>query len=391
MKTNLLPSWPYYAPDEVAAVSKVLQSGKVNYWTGEEGKLFEQDYAKFLGVPYCIALANGTLALELALHAFAIGPGDEVIVPAKTFIASASCVVARGAIPVVADVDLTSQNLTAETIAPKITSKTKAIIAVHLGGFPCDMIPIMDLAKKHNLKVIEDCAQAHGACYHGKPIGSFGDAAAFSFCQDKIITTCGEGGLLVLHDETLWKKAWAYKDHGKNYDSVYAPKASNGFKWLHDSFGSNWRLTEMQSAIGRLQLQKLTSWVEKRRENSAILQSYCKNIPSLRVVTPKEDFFHSYYRYYVFVRPEMLRSDWSRDRIIEEINKSGVPCFSGSCSEIYLEKAFVNAGFAPKERLPNAKILSETTLAFLVHPTVTSDNMHFMGSVIKNVMGEATS
>lgn len=385
-----LPGWPYFAPDEIEAASAVLASGKVNYWTGEEGRHFEREYAVYVGTKYAIALANGTVALELALHALGIGQGDEVIVPSRTFIASASCAVMRGAVPVIADVDPVSGNLTAETIAPLLTPRTKAIIAVHLAGWPCDMDPIMELARKHGIKVIEDCAQAHGATYKGRAVGSIGDIAAFSFCQDKILSTGGEGGLITSDDERIWNLAWSFKDHGKSFDAVYNREHLIGFRWLHDSFGTNWRLTEMQSAIGRVLLRKLPDRVQLRRRNAAILDQEFSRIPALRVVSPSRDFGHSYYKYYAYVRLELLRDGWNRDHIMAAICAEGVPCSTGSCSEIYLEKAFPLA-MRPAKRLPSAARLSETSLMFLVHPTLSAEDMYATASAVEKVMAVASS
>ena len=377
--------WPYFSEDEIEISSNVLRSGKVNYWTGEEGKLFEKEFAEYLGCKYAIALANGTVALELALYTLDIGPGDEVIVPSRTFIATASAVVARGAKPVVADIDPVSQNITVETIEAVLTKKTKAVIVVHLGGWPCDMDPIMELANRYNLKIIEDCAQAHGARYKNKPVGSLGHIAAFSFCQDKIMTTAGEGGMLVLNDEALWKKAWAYKDHGKDYDLVYNSDHAPGFRWLHKSFGTNWRMTEVQSAIGRLQLRKLDQWVNKRRENAAIFNLRLQSIPGLTLTIPSSDYYHSYYRYYVYVNSNHLKPDWNRDRLLNEITAKGVPCFIGSCAEIYLEEAFQNKELKPIKRFANAKFASESSLAFLVHPTCSSELISQVAELISEV------
>jgi hypothetical protein len=295
----------------------------------------------------------------------------------------------RGAVPVIADVDPVSQNITAETIRAVLTPRTKAIVCVHLAGWPCDMDAIMKLAEEKGLYVIEDCAQAHGARYKGRPVGSFGHMAAFSFCQDKIMTTGGEGGMLVMDDEALWKKAWAFKDHGKSWDAVYVRKHEPGFRWLHDSFGTNWRMTEIQAAIGRVQLRKLDAWVAMRRGHAERLTACFQQIPALRVTLPGEDIFHSYYKYYVFVRPEMLRDGWSRDRIMNEIVNQGVPCYSGSCSEIYREKAFTDAGYGPENRLPVAQELGETSLMFLVHPTLTDEEIGKTCAVVEEVMGKA--
>lgn len=390
VRTQPLAPWPYFADDEISAVTAILKSGKVNYWTGEEGRPFEKEFAAFTGCNYAIALANGTVALELALYALGIGEGDEVITTSRTFIASASCAVMRGARPVMADVDPVSQNITAETIKAVITPKTKAIIAVHLAGWPCEMDSIIELAKEYNLKVIEDCAQAHGATYKGKPVGSLGDVAAFSFCQDKIMTTGGEGGMLTTNDQCLWEKAWAFKDHGKSYDAVYNRQHSPGFRWLHESFGTNWRLTEMQSAIGRIQLRKLPDWTKTRQINASVLTDHFSNTPALRVTPPSSEIGHAYYKYYTFIRPDRLKAGWDRDRIIAAINAEGIPCFVGSCSEIYLEKAFEPVGLRPSERLKVAKELGETSLMFLVHPTLSEKDMEHSCWALEKVMRVAT-
>lgn len=381
--------WPFFAEDEVVAVTRVLRSGKVNYWTGDECRAFEREYATHTQRRHGIAVANGTVALELALHAFGIGPGDEVIVPSRTYVASASCAVMRGAVPVVADVDRDSQCITAETVRAALTPRTRAIIAVHLAGWPCPMDEIMALAAERDLIVIEDCAQAHGATYKGKPVGSFGHAAAFSFCQDKIITTCGEGGMLVLDDDAAWKTAWAYKDIGRDFDAVYHTQHPPGFRWLTGSFGTNWRMTEMQAVVGRIQLQKLASWSAKRREHAAQLAKALEDVGALRIPQPPKHVEHGYYKFYVFVRPEHLGAGWSRERIMLALNDAGIPCSVGSCSEIYLEKAFKDRGWGPGDRLPVARELGETSLMFLVHPTLTYEAIEATAHAVRDVMRSA--
>jgi dTDP-4-amino-4,6-dideoxygalactose transaminase len=386
----MFPQWPFFEQDEIAAVVAVLESGKVNYWTGDEVRHFEKEFSSLVGVDYAIALSNGTVALEAALKALGIGPGDEVIVTPRTFIASASCAALQGAKPVFVDVDYISQNINPENIENSITSKTKAIIAVHLAGWPCDMESILRIGKKYGLKIIEDCAQAHGAKYKGKHVGSFGDVATFSFCQDKIMTTGGEGGMLVTNDRLIWKKTWEYKDHGKSYDAVNNREHSHGFKWLHESFGTNWRMTEMQAAIGLVQLRKLEKWVEIRRRNACILTERLSGFDSLRITTPPPEIFHSYYKYYVFVQPDKLKPGWDRDRIMNAIVENGIPCFSGSCSEIYLEKAFTMHNWQPSQRLPIAKELGETSLMFLVHPTLSEPVMFKTATVAERTIKKAT-
>ena len=386
-----LPSWPAYAADERAAVDAVLASGKVNYWTGEEGRAFEREYAAHLGMPHAIALANGSVALELPLRAWGIGAGDEVIVSPRSFIASVSCAVLLGARPVFADVDRDSGNITAESIARVITPRTKAVIPVHLGGWPCDSAAIMALAAAHGIKVLEDCAQANGARLRGRPAGSLSDAAAFSFCQDKIITTGGEGGMLACTDTGLWEWAWSFKDHGKTWNSVYGREHPPGFRWVHERFGTNWRLTEPQAAIGRVQLRKLESWVERRRRNAEILAQRLGALAALRLPQVPADVFHAYYRFYAYLRPEVLKSSWSRERLLSEIGQRGAPCFVGSCSEIYREPAFADTPWVPDRRLPVAAELGDTSLAFLVHPTLEETHMHRMCDTIGQVVSEATA
>ena len=382
--------WPYFDEAQIESVTSNIQTGKVNYWTGDEGRKFEREFAALVGSKYAIALHNGTVALELALYALGIGAGDEVIVTPRTFIASASSVVMRGAKPVFADVDVESQNITAENIAAVLTPRTKAIILVHLAGWPCEMESILALANKHGIKVIEDCAQAHGAEYNGRPVGSIGDIGAFSFCQDKIMSTGGEGGMLVTDDEEVWQRAWAFKDHGKSFDAIYNRQHPPGFRWLHEDFGTNWRMLEVQSAIGRIQVTKLADWVNTRRSHAALLNEGLSDLSAIRLTIPAAHLYHSYYKYYAFVRPERLKSEWNRDRIVQEIAERGIPCFTGSCSEIYLEKAFEKHGLQPPQRLPIAKELGETSMMFQVHPTLTSSHINEAIDTIRQVVSEAT-
>lgn len=378
--------WPSFTEKEANAVRDVLLSNKVNYWTGNESRLFEQEFAAWAGCEYAIALTNGTVALDLALMALGIGEGDEVVVTSRTFLASVSSIVNVGAIPVFADVDRDSQNITADTIRVVLTDKTRAFICVHLAGWPCDMDPIMELAEAHGIVVIEDCAQAHGATYKGRPVGSIGHVGAWSFCQDKIMTTGGEGGMVTTHDRALWSKMWSYKDHGKSFDAVYNHQHPAGFRWLHESFGTNWRITELQSVIGRIQLEYMPEWHKARKRNAQAIMNAARACSALRVPELPEGVEHAWYKAYVFVRPELMKNGWSRDRIIEEINAHGVPCYSGSCSEVYLEKAFDDTGWRPLERLPVARELGETSLMFLIHPTLTDDEISKTCAVIKSVM-----
>jgi dTDP-4-amino-4,6-dideoxygalactose transaminase len=390
--------WPSFTEEEAAAVHAVLMSNKVNYWTGDECRKFEKEFAEWAGTTHAIALANGTLALELPLKALGIGPGDEVIVTPRTFIASISCVIGFGATPVFAEVDPDSGNITAETIARCITPRTKAVICVHLAGWPCDMDPIMELSRAHGFYVIEDCAQAHGARYKGRSVGSIGDAAAWSFCQDKIMTTGGEGGMVTTNDAALWSRMWSYKDHGKNFDAVYNRSHPPGFRWVHDSFGTNWRMLEMQAVIGRIQLRRMAQWTERRTANAAALTAALQPFagPTGVIRLPVFDSaggvsVHAQYKFYAFVQPHNLAPGWSRDRIVAGINARGVPCYQGTCSEVYLEKAFDGTGYRPEQPLLVAKALGETSLMWLVHPTLTGAEMAQSCAVAGEVLKEATA
>jgi dTDP-4-amino-4,6-dideoxygalactose transaminase len=389
LNTNF-PPWPSFTEEEALAVQQVLLSNRVNYWTGQEGRNFEREFAQWVGVKHAVAVANGTVALDLALKALGVGPGDEVVVTPRTFLASVSSIVNAGAVPVFADIDPDSQNLTAETIQRVLSPRTKAIICVHLAGWPCEMDPIMALAQKAGLWVIEDCAQAHGAKYKGQSVGSIGHVGAWSFCQDKIMTTGGEGGMVTTSNTVLWKRMWAYKDHGKSWDAVYEQEHPPGFRWLHESFGTNWRMTEMQAAIGRIQLKRMAGWNEKRLAYAQKIWAVATGLPGLRVPSVPAHVHHAAYKCYVFVRPEKLAPGWSRDRILQELIAEGVPAYSGSCSEVYLEKAFDNKAFRPQERLPVAKVLGETSLMFLVHPTLRLDHIQQTCDALALVMARAT-
>ncbi|NNH79057.1 DegT/DnrJ/EryC1/StrS aminotransferase family protein [Acinetobacter sp. ANC 5380] len=388
MLNTAFEPWPSFTQVEAGAVSKVLLSNKVNYWTGQECREFEKEFAQFAGTEYAVAVVNGTVALDLALKALDIGQGDDVIVTSRTFLASASSIVTAGANPIFADVELDSQNISRRSIEAVITPNTKAIICVHLAGWMCDMDPIMQLAEEKGLFVIEDCAQAHGAMYKGKSAGSIGHIGAWSFCQDKIMTTGGEGGMVTTNDESLWKKMWSYKDHGKNFDSIYNKQHPPGFRWLHDSFGTNWRMMEMQAVIGRIQLKQMPEWTAKRLDNMHKIQNAFANSPYFTVAKPSSDYVHAAYKCYVQVNIDALPEGWSRDRIMQEISGLGVPCFSGSCSEVYLEKAFDGTTWRPAQRLENAKQLGEASLMFLVHPNLSEQSMQKTVAAIQQVISQ---
>ena len=384
--------WPSYTEEEAQAVQRIILSNKVNYWTGTECREFEREFAIFSETHYAIAVANGTVALDLAFKALGTGFGDEVIVTSRTFLASVSSIINSGAKPLFADVDPDTQNISINSIQAVLTDKTKVIVCVHLAGWPCDMDPIMQLAHEKGIYVIEDCAQAHGAKYKGRSVGSIGHIGAWSFCQDKVMTTGGEGGMVTTNDREIWSKMWSYKDHGKSWESVYEKEHPSGFRWLHDTFGTNWRMTEMQAVIGRIQLKRMADWSAKRQANANAIWSVARESKLFRAPELNCDgcdslcdtntgCSHAAYKCYVFVNGDKKL----RDFMMDAINDRGVPCFSGSCSEVYLEHAFDDTDFRPKERLPIAKELGETSLMFLCHPTLTEAEIQRTCDVIREV------
>lgn len=375
LNTSFSP-WPSYSPAEIEAVASVLESNRVNYWTGEESREFEREFAIWTGTTHAVAVANGTLALDLSLKALDIGSGDEVVVTPRTFIASISAVVNAGATPVFADVDLDSGNISAATIEPVLTARTRAIIPVHLGGWPADMDAILDLVRPRSIAVVEDCAQAHGAKIGGRMVGSVGDIGAWSFCQDKIMTTGGEGGMVTTGSEELWSRMWSFKDHGKSWQAIYEKEHPPGFRWVHESFGTNWRMLEMQAVLGRIQLSRMGQWTARRTEIATRYAEVLRRHADLvRVPMPGPGFIHAFYRLYAYIRPDALGAGWSRDRILAALDEAGVPARQGSCSEVYLEKAFDNTGWRPDQRLPNARELGETSIMFFTHPTITDEQL----------------
>lgn len=389
--SNRKSGWPSFGEDEAQAVAEVIRSNRVNYWTGEIGRAFEHEFAAWVGASHAVALANGTLALDIALKALRIGPGDEVIVTPRTFIASVSCVVNAGATPVFADVNRDSGNITAATIARRITPRTRAIIPVHLAGWPCDMAEIMQLARARGIFVIEDCAQAHGAMVDESSVGSIGDIGAWSFCQDKIMTTGGEGGMVTTNDRVLWDAMWSFKDHGKSWDAVYVRDHQPGFRWLHENFGTNWRMLEVQAAIGRIQLGRIAQWHRRRTEIAHKLAHALGQFPAtIRVPMPDAGSRHAFYRLYGYVRPTGLKSGWDRNRIVASLAEVGVQVMHGTCSEVYLERAFDRTAFRPDKRLPVARELGETSLMFLTHPTMSDEELDHAVTGIGRVLSDAS-
>lgn len=370
----------------IQSVSEVLRSGKVNQWTGTKVKEFEAAYSAYFGVKHSVAVFNGTVAIDLCLKAIELEQGDEVIVTPRTFIASASSVVTCGGVPVFVDVDETSQCITLPNIQAAVTPKTRAVILVHLAGWASNVQEIADWCRANSIYLIEDCAQSHGAMYDGRYLGTFGDINAWSFCQDKIITTGGEGGMVTTNNTQLYEKAWSYKDHGKSYQRVFRdPPGKPGlFRWVHESIGTNWRMTEMQAAIGLVALRELQGWVEHRQAAAKIYDDIFGSCPELRLATvtdPKA--LHAYYKYYVFVKPDLLKI--SRDELIGRLIAAGVPVTQGSCGEVNLEKAFEQ-----QVDLPIARQLFDTSLMFQTDPTLSLETIEAIARTVCVVIQDSS-
>ncbi|WP_242126735.1 DegT/DnrJ/EryC1/StrS family aminotransferase [Sphingobium sp. Sx8-8] len=380
--------WPQHEADEIAAVVRILETGRVNSMIhGEQTRAFEAEFAAFCAVPHAIAVSNGTVALELALRALGVGPGDEVILPARSFFASAACIVAVGAVPVFADIDPLSNGIDPASVRRMLGPRSRAILCVHLAGWPCAMAELRALADEKGLWLVEDCAQAHGATLHGRPLGSFGDAAAFSFCTDKIMSTGGEGGMVLLRDEAHWKRAWAYKDHGKNPDKFFTSAAGSGFRYLHDSFGSNWRMTEMQAAIGRLQLARLPVMLARRRSNAQTLMDLLGHDPAVEVPPVPGSVGHAFYRLYVTIAADRL-GEMGTGPIIERMVRMGMPVGIGSCADMTREAAFAGLDVRRDADLPVAQDLGRRSIAFPVDHLLDESDMHRLANGLRIAMAE---
>ena len=373
-------SYPYFDKYTLKKVERVLKSGRVNYWTGKECTNFEKEFSNYHNIKYSVAVFNGSVALEIVLKALNLKPTAAVIVTPRSFVISASCVLNMGLKPIFADVNLNG-NLNIVGIRKAYKPGVKAIIAVHLNGLSCDLDPIVQFAKEKKLYLIEDCSQAHGAIYKGKKVGSFGDIAIWSFCQDKIISTGGEGGMISTNNNKLWLKCWSIKDHGKNYNNVFYKKHKTGFRWLHDNLGSNYRMTEMQAAIGRMQLKTLDNQLKIRNAIANIYLNELKDYYQKYHLLQKPDFkcqtcpfkqnekkcnkcMHAFYRLNLFVNKNKIK----QNHLLQLINKKKINCSVGSCPEIYREKIFKKFKFYPKQRLTNAKLLGESSIMFPIDP-----------------------
>ncbi len=382
--------WPNFNNNLISKVVNVIKSGEINYTFGNQGKEFEKKFSKFIGNKYSIAVCNGTAALEVAIKSLDFPKNSKIMVPARSFFSSASCIVNTGHIPVFVDIDPFTQNISIKDLKKKINDNIKAIICVHLGGLPCDMKNIKNLAKKKNIKIIEDCSQAHGASINNKQVGSFGEVATWSFCTDKIISTLGEGGMISTNKKKIYEYCKRYINHGT---ALSKRNTSEKFIYNKDIFGTNLRITEIQSVAGIEQLKDIKK-IQKKREK--IAKDYFKIFLMyenyLKCYMPNKNVKSAWYRFYFFVNPKVKYNQKIRFKIIKFFKENDIKCFTGACPEIYLEKSFKNLENIKFKRLENCKLLGSTSLALDINHTLSNyehnNNLLKIKNTLKKIYGQ---
>lgn len=336
-----LPHWPAFDEPAIRGVEAVLRSGKVNYWTGRKGMEFEKRFAQWQGSRFAISTTNGTAALHVGLTALGVGPGDEVIVPSYTFIASSFSIVQAGAIPRFADVNLDDHCLSVESAERLVNERTKAIMPVHLYGNVCDMDQIHAFAERHKLFVIEDNAEAFGGSYQGQKTGTLGDMSACSFCQNKTFTTGGEGGMVTTDDEELAWLARSFRDHGYDVkDRLNLLELEQKLSYIHNMVGWNYRMTEMQSAIGLAELDRMDDWnMPRRRRNAKIIMDPLRDLPQIKflpVDTPERQ--NGFYVMAFSLDIENMNCDIGQ--FVAATGAEGAPCWRVFWPQCHTERAF---------------------------------------------------
>jgi dTDP-4-amino-4,6-dideoxygalactose transaminase len=405
--TNELTGWPQFDDEAIKAVEDVLRSGKVNYWTGPKGMAFEEEFAAWQGSKFAVSTSSGTSALHAALSALGIGPGDEVIVPSYTFIASSFSIVQAGAVPRFADVNLDDHCLSVGSAEKLINKRTKAIMPVHLYGNVCDMDPILELARKHGLYVIEDNAEAFGGSYKGKRTGTLGHMAACSFCQNKTFTTGGEGGMVTTDDEELAWNARSFRDHGYDVkERLNLLEMEQKLPYIHNMVGWNYRMTEMQSAIGLAELERMDSWnMPARRRNAHVIMDAIKDLPQVKYMPIDTDERRNGW-YVLAFSLDIENMDCDISQFVAAAGAEGAPCWKVFWPQCHTEKAFTahNAfgrsgfPFASKEyadptsvdyskvSAPNAVWHQSHTFTCFAYPTFTEEDCQQIGAALAKVI-----
>lgn len=399
------PMWPSFEESTIAKAMEPLRSGRVNYWTGPVGQQFEKKWAAWIGAGNAISVSNGTAALHTAIAALDIGPGDEVICPSYSFIASSFCILQAGALPVFADVT-EDHTIDPKGIESLITEKTKAIIVVHLYGVICDMDAIMAIAKKHGLKVVEDCAQCFGGVYKGKKAGTIGDVGCFSFCQSKHFTTGGEGGMVVTSDDDLAWECRSFRDHGYDVkERMNLLELEGKLMYIHKRVGFNFRMTEMQSVIGICELERFDSWnLPNRKRNGKMFIEALKDHPLvLHSPVDTEERQNAFWWAPFVLDVDKLKCDIKQ--FIKAVGAEGVPVYSVLWPEMYKEKAYIERnGFGSlnypfddpnareidygKVECRKAKWMTDRTISFFTHPVYNEQHIQACIDAFKKVAAE---
>jgi len=374
----------------VQAAADVLRSGKVDYDSGPQGRLWEEEFAARVQCHMAVAVVHGRLAMEMALGTLGLGRGDKVIISSRGAVVATASVAALEAEPVFADVDATSQTLSAQTIRPMIESRTRAVVVRHFAGWPCSMDEILQLAARHRLWVIEDCSQALSATYRGQPVGSFGHLSVFDFRQDMILSTGGEGGMIVANDEKLKERLEEFQYRGKTARRFRSRQGAAAIYITKDTAETKGRMTEMQAAIGRAMLSKLDAMADVRRHHAKTLDAHLGRLPGLRVDPPPSHIGHAYHGYYVFVRPERLKAGWRRDRIVQALQAEGIPCSGGPPPETVYEKPANGAPVRPRRRPPVVRELEETALLLPIHSQLAARDIQDICRALEKVLHTAT-
>ena len=401
------PMWPQFAPESAEEIAKILESGLVNYWTGPKGLEFEEKFCEWSGAKMAISVSNGTAALHVGIASLGIGPGDEVIVPSYSFIASSFAVAQAGAIPIFADVT-EDHTIDPEDIKRKITARTKGIVVVHLYGVVADMDAILEIAKANNLYVIEDFAQCIGGEFKGKKIGTIGDVGCTSFCQSKHFTTGGEGGMVITMNEDIGWECRSFRDHGYDVkERMNMLALEEKLPYIHTKVGFNFRMTEMQSTIGINELKRFDSWNLKRRfEYAAMYEEAFTGLAGIgKLPYNSEDRKNAYWWYPIILDVEKITVE--APEFLKKLQAKKVPCYGIQWPEAYEEKAYrEKQGFGKdnfpffskeytredldytKEVCPVAKSLRAKTVCLFLHPTWEPIHIQYCIDNFKEVLGE---
>jgi perosamine synthetase len=381
METLTFPTWPQLEPNDIGAVVETLKSSRLSQLSSNAVKDFESAFADLHGSKHCIAVNSGTSAIHAALVAMDIKAGDEVIVPSHTFIGSASPILYQQAIPVFADVDSKTFCVSTECLNDLMTERTKAIIAVHLNGQPAPVDEIVEYAKRRGIAVIEDVAQALGARLRGTRVGTFGHVACFSFWEDKIITTGGEGGAILTDDDEIASRIRRLRHHGEKL-------SQNTRLYSSVELGYNYRLTAMQAALGLSQLTRLESYVSARRSNAFLLTEGLRDITGLHTPCEVNGYMHCFWKY--VCRVHSNGSQGEAEPIVNKLQMAGIPAYRRYPTPLHRQPVFTAAGHK-QQKCVIADQLSHELFSLPVHPALSTAHIEYMIEKVRVIVEAQTA